>query len=67
MNDRCSIGKFKVDKTINIVTKEALGTLATPILVAVEIRLKVLQKSFFFLNNGSIKWVFLLKTVFTKL
>ena len=48
MNDRCSIGKFKVDKTINIVTKEALGTLATPILVAVEIRLKVLQKSFFF-------------------
>lgn len=43
MNDKCSRGRFNVDKTINIVTREALGTLATPILVAVEIRLKSLS------------------------
>lgn len=42
MNDKCSSGRFNVDKTISIVTREALGTLATPILVAVEIRLKSL-------------------------
>ncbi len=38
MNDKCSVGKPIVDKMINIVTSEALGTLATPIDVAVEMR-----------------------------
>lgn len=43
MKDKCSVGKPIVDKTINMVTRDALGTLATPILVAVEIRQTVMS------------------------
>ena len=39
INDTCSVGKPTVERTINMVTRAALGTLATPIDVAVEAKL----------------------------
>ena len=44
MKDTCSVGSPTVERTINIVTKAALGTLATPMLVAVDAILLVKKK-----------------------
>lgn len=39
MNETCSVGRPTVESTISMVTRAALGTLATPIDVAVEAKL----------------------------
>lgn len=48
INETCSVGKPTVESTISIVTKAALGTLATPIDVAVEAKLIYIYFYFYF-------------------
>jgi hypothetical protein len=43
MNDTCSVGSPTVERTISMVTRAALGTLATPIDVAVDAKLNEIR------------------------